>query len=185
MREPGAGASEMIMKDRFQMPAADDRVSVSAAETISIKTINKSSYRGSIGGLIGRLREDQGKTFRKIANELGSKLGRDITLASVYYWAEGGRPRENAGQVEFALQDMLASGDSIAGGAWCYPDELRQIMLKATEQYGVKEMARMTGIPATTLYSWLAGLHRAPRKKVNTFVQKVASAASGRKSDTA
>lgn len=117
------------------------------------------------------IREGQGKTLEQIANHLTKKTGIEITVANVYYWLRGGRPRDPKKVIETAIYELYRNGRVVDGGAWCEGIEAMQIMATLTSKRRITEISRISGIPVTTLYTWNEGQHRVPRKKINNLVR--------------
>jgi|SRR5690554_680438 len=163
--------TRIVMRDRLEFFSQEREIDTTSSDKFN--TYKKADYRSTIGFKIKKLRTNQGKTLEEIRAYINTKLKKDIPLATLYSWAKGSQPREAANEVDAVLDEMIAEHEAITGGAWCSGEEVRSRMLALNKELSVKEMSDFTGVPKTTLFSWLTGFTKTKRKRFEEFEKSI------------
>lgn len=163
--------TRIVMQDRLEFFSQEREINTASRDKFS--THKKADYKSTIGFKIEKLRANQGKTLEEIRAHVNKRLQKDIPLATLYSWARGSQPREAANEIDCCLDEMIVEHEAIAGGAWCSGEEVRDRMLALNKDVSVKQMSKLTGVPKTTLFSWLTGFTKTKRQRFNEFEKNI------------
>lgn len=164
----------IIMHEKLTAFSNEKKISVSSREKTGGAA--KGSYAGSIGLKIKILLDQHGQTLKSINKHLSLHLSEKISLNTMYSWSKGATPRDEnrAAAIEQSLDKLIAETPKILGGTWCSRSEVKNTAQELYKHISLTEMHTATGVPITTMQSWLDGMHRVERSRFNQFKNDLA-----------
>lgn len=137
----------------------------------NLKSPRQRAVTSSVGRLITRLIYYHGLTTKALAEGVTKQTSMPVSPASIASWGrEDTAPRAIWDDMLLpALEQLESQQDTPEGGVSIEGNELAEVLAGWMEYSGsssIRELAKITTLPAPTLIRWSAGQSRASRRRI-------------------